>query len=90
MHWLFAMMGARFLGYAYGMAVAARDPEGAVPWIDSMIAIQAVDWVATVLALSTGDVGLRQVSTAAFVPLVFIVVLVRFHPRRLGAAPSGQ
>lgn len=82
-HWLFAMMGARFLGYAYGMAVAFRDPAGSLPWIDSMIAIQTIDWVATMLSLSAGDVNLQQVATASFVPLIFVAVLVWFHPRRL-------
>lgn len=81
--WLFAMMGARFLGYAYGMWVAARDPAASTSWIDSMIAIQAIDWIATCAALLAGDVTLQQVTTAAIAPLAFIGLLLWFHPRRL-------
>ena len=41
--WLFAMMAVRFLGYGVGMLAAARDPRRHLLWIDTMIAIQAVD-----------------------------------------------
>lgn len=84
-NWLFAMMGARFLGYAYGLVLAARDPAHATSWIDSMIAIQCIDWIATVAALAAGDVTLRQVTTAAVAPLAFVAALAWFHPRRLVA-----
>lgn len=81
--WLFAMMAARFLGYAYGMVLAARDPAGSLGWIDSMIGIQVVDWVATLAYLAAGDLTLAQVTTAAFMPVVFVAALVRWHPRRV-------
>jgi hypothetical protein len=81
-NWLFTMMAARFLGYAYGMFKAARSPDQAHSWIDTMIAIQAIDWIATIGYLAAGDVTLRQVSTASFLPAIFIVVLVWFRPRR--------
>ena len=32
-NWLFGMMAARFLGFAFGMAFAARNPAGARSWI---------------------------------------------------------
>ncbi len=80
--WLFAMMAARFLGYAYGMVVAARDPLRHVSWIDSMIAVQAIDWIATLAVLAAGDLTLQQVSTAAFMPVLFISALLWWHPRR--------
>jgi hypothetical protein len=83
--WLFAMMAARFLGYAYGMLVAARNPLGNVPWINAMIGIQAVDWVATLVYLASGDLTLGQVTTAAFMPVLFIAALLWWHPRRLRA-----
>lgn len=89
-HWLFAMMGARFLGYAYGLTVAARNPALARPWIDTMIVIQLVDWVATVIALQAGDVELSQATTAAFMPLVFVAALLWWHPRRAGEYASEQ
>lgn len=86
-NWLFAMMAARFLGYAYGMFIAARSPRDHVGWINTMIVIQAVDWVATVAYLLKGDLSLRQVTTAVFVPVLFIGALLWFHPRRLPAEP---
>lgn len=82
-NWLFAMMGARFLGYAYGMFVAARDPQQHRTWIDTMIVIQAIDWITTLTYLTTGDVTLRQVTTASFMPALFIAALLRNRPRRI-------
>ncbi|GEL94088.1 hypothetical protein [Cellulomonas composti] len=87
-HWLFAMMAARFLGYAYGMLVAARDPLGSTSWINSMIGIQVVDWIATVVFLGRGDVTLQQVTTAAFMPVLFVAALLWWHPRRLMRTPA--
>lgn len=81
--WLFVMGGARFLAFGWGMLLAARDPVGKVSWIDAMIAVQVVDWVATVGYLAAGDVRLEQVTTAAFMPVVFVAMMLWFHPRRL-------
>ena len=75
--WLFAMFGARALGFAYGMFIAARKPAQNIAWIRAMIGIQAIDWVATLAYLATGAVTLAQVTTAAFLPVVFIVILSR-------------
>lgn len=80
--WLLVMAGARFLAFGWGMLVAARDPAGKAAWIDAMIAIQAIDWVATIGYLAAGAVRLEQVTTAAFMPVVFVAALVWFHPRR--------
>jgi len=88
--WLLAMMAARFLGYAYGMFWCARHARRAEPWIDTMIVIQAIDWIATVAYLHSGDVTLRQVTTASFMPVVFIAALTWFHPRRLSATDLDQ
>lgn len=85
-NWLFAMMAARFLGYAYGMFHAARAPRERVGWIDTMIVIQAIDWIATLAYLAAGSLTLSQVTTAAFAPVLFIGALLWFHPRRLPAA----
>ena len=82
-HWLFAMMAARFLGYAYGMFAAARNPERMTSWINTMIAIQVIDWLATIAYLTAGDVTIRQVSTASFLPVLFVGALLWKHPRRL-------
>jgi hypothetical protein len=80
-NWLFAMMAARFLGYAYGMFTAAQAPAAWRGWIDTMIVIQAIDWIATIAYLITGGVSLSQVSTAAFMPVVFVVALLWTRPR---------
>ncbi len=78
--WLFAMLAARALGFAYGMFLAARNPRRHLAWIRAMIGIQAIDWVATITYLITGAVTFAQVTTAAFLPLVFIVILGRYSP----------
>jgi hypothetical protein len=83
-NWLFAMMAARFLGYAYGMFVTARAPRPNAAWIDTMIAIQVIDWLATLGYLVGGELTLRQVSTASFLPVLFVAALLWWHPRRLG------
>lgn len=80
--WLFGMMAARFLGFGYGMVVAARDPVAAIAWIRAMIGIQAIDWMVTAIYLAKGAVTLAQVSTASFLPVVFIVLLLAWYPRR--------
>ena len=85
--WMFGMMAARFLGFGYGMLLAARDPYGSVPWIKAMIAIQAIDWVVTLYYVSSGAVTLMQVSTASFLPVIFVMVLLINFPqqRKAGA-----
>lgn len=75
-NWLFGMMAARFLGFGYGMMIAVRQPLQARPWIMAMLAIQALDWLVTWKYLSAGAVTLAQVSTASFLPLVFVVLLL--------------
>ncbi|MFC9893999.1 hypothetical protein ACFVMC_09920 [Nocardia sp. NPDC127579] len=83
--WLMVMMGGRFLGFAYGMYLAARDPSRHVAWINAMIVVQAVDWIATVIHLATGDVRLTQVPTTVVMPVVAVVVLMWLHPGRTTA-----
>lgn len=80
-NWLFAMMGDRFLGYAYGMFAAARRPAAHRSWIVTMIVIQAIDWLATIGYLAAGQLTLHQVSTAAFMPVLFIAALLLLRPR---------
>ena len=83
-NWLLVMMGARFLGYGVGMFVAAGDPQRHVSWINTMIMIQALDWVGTLGYLIAGDVTIRNVSTAAILPPLFVAALLYWHPRRIG------
>jgi hypothetical protein len=75
------MMAARFLGYGYGMWIAARNPQAARPWITSMIAVQIMDWGVTLKYLALGAVTLAQVGTASFLPLLFVVCLTLLLPR---------
>ena len=75
-------------GLARELGVARR-PEQAQPWIDSMIVIQAIDWIATIAFLRTGAVTLSQVGTAAFLPVLFIAALVWCNPRRNGITRDG-
>lgn len=79
--WLFGMMAARFLGFAFGMWVAADRPAVSRSWLIAMIGIQAIDWAVTLKYLALHAVTLAQVSTAAFLPVLFIAVLVFGFPR---------
>jgi len=80
--WLFVMMGARFLGYGFGMFVAARDPIANQSWINTMIGIQVIDWIATVGFLADGDLPLANVLSALILPVIFAAGLVWWHPLR--------
>lgn len=80
-NWLFGMMAARFLGFGFGMGVAARRPSEARPWIAVMIGVQAIDWIVTLKYLALGTVTLNQVSTASFLPVMFVAVLSAAMPR---------
>lgn len=73
--WIFAMFGARALGFSFGMWLVLRDPSRHSNWIRAMIIVQVIDWVGTMLALAAGKVTLAQVSTAPFLPMLFVVVL---------------
>jgi hypothetical protein len=84
--WLFVMMGARFLGYGVGMLLAARDPKANQSWLNTMIGIQVIDFVATAGFVAAGDLPLAHVASAIILPLVFVTGLLWWHPRRLRAA----
>jgi len=86
--WIFAIFGARALGFAYGMAVSLTDLRRHASWLVGMIVVQAIDWIGTLLAVSAGKVTLAQVSTASFLPVVFILALAfeLMRQRRLGSA----
>lgn len=87
-YWMFSMFGARCFGFAYGMFLAASDPKSNTPWIKAMIMVQAVDWLGTLYYLANGAVTLAQVSAAAYLPLIFVVLLLIFYPR--GQAASAK
>jgi len=99
-YWMFGMFSARAFGFAYGMFLAARDPMKHVHWIQAMIGVQLIDWLATMyfvldgavtLAQGTsayGAVTLAQVTSASYLPLIFIAMLVIFYPRQTTSAPN--
>lgn len=74
--WMLAMSGARFVGFGIGMMLASGDPAAHRPWVSTMVLVQAIDWLATIAYLLAGSVTLAQVTTAAFLPVAFIVVLL--------------
>lgn len=80
-HWLFAMFGARALGFAYGMVLVLRDPFKHRGWIRAMVLVQVIDWLATLFFLLRDVVTLGQVTTAVFFPVLFVAVLVWGYPR---------
>jgi succinate dehydrogenase hydrophobic anchor subunit len=89
-NWIFAMLGARALGFAFGMLVALRDLQRHTSWLFAMLVVQAIDWIATIVALHAGTVTLAQVSTASFLPILFIVVLGGELLRPSAPATAGQ
>ena len=80
-NWILVMAGARAIGFAYGMFRAARYPQANREWIQAMIGVQAIDWIGTVSYLVAGAVTIAQVTTAAFLPIVFVAVLSRNLPQ---------
>lgn len=81
-NWMFGMMAARFFAVGWGMYLAASDPWRHRAWMGAMVGIQAIDWLVTLRDLWLGTVTLAQVSTASFLPLLFIAVLVGYWPRQ--------
>jgi hypothetical protein len=83
-HWLFAPPAARCVGYGIGMFAAAHAPERHRLWIDTMIGIQIVDFVATAGYLAAG--ALPAGSAWAVIPpllWVFLLCWVRWQLRTI-------
>ena len=66
------------------MLLAAQNPWEGRHWIKAMIVIQATDWCVTLVYLLRGSVSLMQVSTASFLPVIFVMVLWLTYPRNGG------
>ena len=79
--WMFAMFTARAWGFAAGLALAFRDPVRHRAWLAIMAGVQAIDWIATIVYLLQHAVTLSQVSTASFMPVLFILALALTLPR---------
>jgi hypothetical protein len=84
-NWLFGMLAARCLGYAWGLMLAARDAAAHLSWLRTMLMVQAIDWLVTIHHLAGGSVTLSQVTTAPFLPVVFVALLVWAWPRHRAA-----
>lgn len=46
-----------------------------------MIAIQVIDWIVTLYYLTAGAVTFAQVTTASFLPAIFVVLLLISYPK---------
>jgi hypothetical protein len=80
--WPFGMMGARFIAFGFGMVLVFLNPMGNRSWVQAMIGVQTIDWLATMYYVGTGVVTLNQVASASFLPVLFIIALVVFYPRQ--------
>lgn len=79
--WMLIFTSARMLGFGVGMFVAAQDPLKHKLWIQIMIGLQIIDWTGTILYITSGAVTLAQVTSASFLPLIFIALLAYSYPR---------
>jgi hypothetical protein len=73
--WLLVTAGARFIGYGIGLFAAARSPERHRLWINTMIAIQAVDFIANVAYMANGALPFDRVAPTVWLPLVWMALL---------------
>src|ERR1700733_5327067 len=85
-NYILAMSAARIIGYGVGMFVAAGAPWRHRDWINTMIAIQAVDFIATAAYLANGVLQLGHVAAGLLLPWLWIAVL-RWAPPRAPTAP---
>ena len=69
------------IGFGIAMFIAAQDPIKHKLWIQIMVGLQVIDWTGTVFYIALGAVSLMQVSTASFLPLIFIGLLLYTYPR---------
>lgn len=86
--WPMGMSGARFLAFGFGMILVFRNPATHRSWIQAMIFVQAIDWLVTMYYVFSGAVTLAQVSTASFLPLIFILALAVTFPKKTSEKPG--
>ena len=79
--WILVFTSARMIGVGIAMFIAAQDPIKHKLWIQIMVGLQVIDWTGTVFYIALGAVSLMQVSTASFLPLIFIGLLLYTYPR---------
>ena len=86
--WMLVFTSARMIGFGIGMFIAAQDPIRHKLWIQIMIGLQTMDWVGTVFYIFSGVVTIVQVSTASFLPIIFLVLLAYSYPRSVQGSIS--
>lgn len=85
---LFGTMGARCLGFGYGMALAASNPLADLLWVKATTAIQAVDRTVTLCHLTAGAIAVALVTTASFLPAIFVIPLLVSYQKPATAGPA--
>jgi hypothetical protein len=70
-----ATAGARSVGYGVGMLAAARTPWRHQLWINTMLGIQIVDFLAILMYRADGNLTLRHLGPTAALPLLWVVIL---------------
>lgn len=80
-NYLLGMLSARFFAYGAGMFHAAKNPEGNVFWIRSMLAVQAIDFGVGAFYLGTGAISLSVCAFPMFNAAVFSTLLAKWSPK---------
>lgn len=75
------MLAARFLVYGVGMFVIAGDPLRHRAWLDGMIAIQGIDFLAGLFYSLTGVIGFEVSAFPMFNAVVIAVLLTWLRPQ---------
>ncbi len=75
-----SMLAGRFLVYGVGMVLIAREPVKYRPWLDGMIAIQAIDLLGGLYYTGAGIVSLAVSGIAMFDAALFIALLLWIRP----------
>lgn len=77
----FGMLASRLLVFGVLMFIIARCPEKNVLLINAMIAIQAIDLLAGIFYVSTGEVALSSAAAALFNATWIMVLLSLWKPK---------
>jgi hypothetical protein len=71
------------------MILCLRNTKRYASWLTAMLFVQALDWIATILAVEAGKVTLTQAGGAAFLPVLFMIVL-GFELRRQSTSLAAE
>ncbi|OBB81471.1 hypothetical protein A5760_16430 [Mycobacterium colombiense] len=91
-NFVLATAGARFIGYGIGMLAAAKAPPRHQLWITTMLGIQSVDLVATLIYVANGSLPDRHFLFGAALPLLWVGLLgwVSLRIRTMAHATNRQ